>query len=66
MPTPRATIIPRSEADGMAMPKAYWINTFRAVSDPQRLADYVELAGPVMREFGGRFLARGMPARKGA
>lgn len=47
----------------MAMTKAYWINTFRAVSDPQKLADYVELAGPVMREFGGRFLARGKPAR---
>lgn len=45
------------------MTKAYWINTFRAVSDPQKLADYVELAGPVMREFGGRFLARGKPAR---
>jgi len=42
---------------------AYWINTFRAVSDPQKLADYVALAGPVMREFGGRFLARGKPAR---
>ncbi len=45
------------------MAKAYWINTFRAVRDPQKLADYVELAGPVMREFGGRFLARGTPAR---
>lgn len=45
------------------MTKAYWINTFRAVSDPQKLADYAELAGPVMLEFGGRFLARGNPAR---
>lgn len=45
------------------MPKAYWINTFRSVSDPDRLADYVRLAGPVMRAFGGRFLARGQPAR---
>ena len=45
------------------MTTAYWINTFRAVSDAQKLADYVELAGPVMREFGGRFLARGKPAR---
>ena len=47
----------------MTMTKAYWINTFRAVGDPQKLADYAELAGPVMREFGGRFLARGNPAR---
>jgi uncharacterized protein (DUF1330 family) len=45
------------------MPKAYWINTFRSVSDPDRLAAYVELAGPAMRASGGRFLARGNPAR---
>lgn len=47
---------------GQAMPKAYWINTFRSVSDPHKLAGYVKLAGPVMRESGGRFLARGQPA----
>lgn len=41
----------------------YWVNTFRSVSDPDKLAAYVELAGPVMRESGGRFLARGMPTR---
>ena len=45
------------------MTKAYWINTFRSVSDPDRLAAYIELAGPVMRGSGGRFLARGTPAR---
>ena len=45
------------------MTKAYWVNTFRSVSDPDKLAAYAELAGPVMREFGGRFLARGRPAR---
>ncbi len=45
------------------MTKAYWINTFRSVSDPDRLAAYIELSGPVMRGSGGRFLARGTPAR---
>ena len=45
------------------MAKAYWVNTFRSVRDPQRLAAYIERAGPVMREAGGRFLARGLPAR---
>ncbi len=45
------------------MTKAYWINTFRSVSDRQKLAQYIELAGPVMRQSGGRFLARGQPAR---
>jgi uncharacterized protein (DUF1330 family) len=44
------------------MATAYWINTFRSVSDPDRLAAYVELAGPAMRAAGGRFLARGLPA----
>jgi uncharacterized protein (DUF1330 family) len=44
-------------------PKAYWINTFRSVHDPLKLAEYVKLAGPVMREWGGRFLARGRPAK---
>ena len=43
--------------------KAYWINTFRSVSDPHKLAEYVKLAGPVMRKSGGRFLARGQPAK---
>ena len=45
------------------MSKAYWINTFRSVRDPEKLASYAELAGPAMREAGGRFLARGQPAR---
>lgn len=43
------------------MTKAYWINTFRAVHDEDKLAAYAELAGVVMRDFGGRFLARGTP-----
>lgn len=45
------------------MPKAYWINTFRSVTDQDKLAAYIELAGPAMRAAGGTFLARGLPAR---
>jgi uncharacterized protein (DUF1330 family) len=45
------------------MAKAYWINTFRSIRDEERLAAYVELAGPAMQAAGGRFLARGLPAR---
>ena len=41
---------------------AYWINTFRSISDQEKLATYISLAGPAMREAGGRFLARGNPA----
>ena len=42
---------------------AYWINTFRSISDEEKLAAYIVLAGPAMREAGGRFLARGNPAQ---
>lgn len=45
------------------MPKAYWIATYRAVRDPEALAAYAKLAGPALQAGGGRFLARGMPAR---
>ena len=44
------------------MTKAYWVNTFRAIDDPAKLAAYVDLAGPAMLAGGGRFLARGTPA----
>jgi len=44
------------------VPKAYWINTFRTVTDQDRLAAYIELSGPAIRAAGGRFLARGNPA----
>ena len=45
------------------MGKAYWINFFRSVSDDDRLRRYIDLAGPAMADSGGRFLARGDPAR---
>jgi uncharacterized protein (DUF1330 family) len=44
------------------MTTAYWINTFRSVSDEKRLTAYAALAGPLMIAGGGRFLARGTPA----
>jgi uncharacterized protein (DUF1330 family) len=48
-------------ADGTSM--AYWVNTFRAIRDPDMLAAYSALAGPAMEAHGGRFLARGIPVR---
>ncbi|MDN8615094.1 DUF1330 domain-containing protein [Variovorax ginsengisoli] len=45
------------------MPKAYWISAYRAVKDPDKLAAYAKLAGPAITEGGGRFLARGVPAK---
>jgi uncharacterized protein (DUF1330 family) len=42
-----------------AMAKAYWIATYRSISDPEALAGYARLAGPAIMAAGGRFLARG-------
>ena len=44
------------------MAKAYWIATYRSISDPQALAAYAGLAGPAVSAAGGRFIVRGMPA----
>ena len=41
------------------MSKAYWVSTYRAVKDPDKLAAYAKLAGPALTGGGGRFLARG-------
>ena len=45
------------------MPKAYWVSAYRAVKDPDKLAAYAKLAGPALTASGGRFLARGEPAK---
>lgn len=45
------------------MPKAYWMATYRSISDPEALAAYAKLALPALEAFGARFLARGMPAQ---
>ena len=41
------------------MPKGYWITTYRAIHDPDKLAAYAKLAGPAIAPYGGRYLARG-------
>jgi uncharacterized protein (DUF1330 family) len=45
------------------MAKAYWISVYRAVKDSDKLAAYAKLAGPALTAGGGRFLARGEPAK---
>ena len=45
------------------MAKAYWIAVYRAIHDPEALSAYAKLAGPALQKAGGRFLARGNPAR---
>jgi uncharacterized protein (DUF1330 family) len=44
------------------MPKAYWVTSYRSISDPQKLAAYAQLAPPATAPFGGRYLARGTAA----
>lgn len=45
------------------MPKAYWIAAYREIHDPDKLAAYLELAGPAIVAAGGKFLARGHAAK---
>jgi len=45
------------------MAKAYWIAFYRSIKNNDALAAYAKLAGPAVQAAGGRFLARGMPAK---
>jgi uncharacterized protein (DUF1330 family) len=45
------------------MARAYWVATYRSISDPEALAGYARLAGPAITAAGGRFLARGTAAK---
>jgi uncharacterized protein (DUF1330 family) len=42
--------------------KAYWVTSYRSISNPEALAAYAKLAGPAIAPFGGRYLARGTAA----
>jgi uncharacterized protein (DUF1330 family) len=45
------------------MAKAYWIICYRFISDPVARDAYTNLAVPAVLASGGRYLARGLPAR---
>ncbi len=45
------------------MAKAYWINMFHSIKDPQKMEAYRELAGPAMQAAGAKFIVRGSPAK---
>ena len=45
------------------MAKAYWISCYRSIKNPEALAAYAKLAAPAIQAAGGRFLARGTPAK---
>lgn len=45
------------------MAKGYWVTFYRSISDLAALAEYAKLAGPAIVAGGGKFLARGEPAK---
>jgi uncharacterized protein (DUF1330 family) len=45
------------------MAKAYWVTTYRSISNPDAMAEYAKLAGPAIAAAGGRFLARNIAAK---
>lgn len=45
------------------MAKAYWVNTYRIVTNPDALVAYAKIAGPALLAAGGRFVVRGVPAK---
>ncbi len=45
------------------MAKAYWVATYRSISNPDAMAEYAKLAGPSITAGGGKFLVRGTPAK---
>ena len=45
------------------MAKGYWITFYRKIMNADALAAYGKLAGPAIQAGGGKFLARGVPAK---
>ena len=45
------------------MAKAYWVGCYRSISNPDALAEYAKIGGPAIIAAGGKFLARGVPAK---
>jgi uncharacterized protein (DUF1330 family) len=40
---------------------AYWITTYKQITDPAKVEAYAEIAGPALRDAGGRYVVRGLP-----
>jgi uncharacterized protein (DUF1330 family) len=45
------------------MAKAYWVVTYRSINNTSAWEAYAKMAGPAIQAAGGRFIARGMPAK---
>jgi uncharacterized protein (DUF1330 family) len=45
------------------MAKAFWVATYRAITNPDKMAAYAALSGPAIVAAGGKILVRGMPSK---
>ncbi|MFN2644075.1 MAG: DUF1330 domain-containing protein [Burkholderiales bacterium] len=45
------------------MAKAYIVVTYRKITDQEKWGAYAKLAAPAIQKAGGKFIARGMPAK---
>lgn len=45
------------------MPKAYWVVTYRSITNPAAWEAYAKIAVPAIKDAGGRFLALAQPAK---
>jgi uncharacterized protein (DUF1330 family) len=45
------------------MAKAYWVVTYRKVTNQEKWGAYAKIAVPAVQKSGGTFIARGMPAK---
>lgn len=45
------------------MAKAYWVVCYHEIKNPEGFAAYVKIAPAAVQAAGGRFLARGAPAK---
>jgi uncharacterized protein (DUF1330 family) len=45
------------------MAKAYWVVTYRKITNQEKWGAYAKLAVPAVQKSGGKFIARAMPAK---
>jgi uncharacterized protein (DUF1330 family) len=45
------------------MARAFWINQYHAIRDPEAMQAYARLAAPALIAAGGRVLVRGLPEK---
>src|SRR6266576_1400067 len=45
------------------MAKAYWVNTYRSITNQAAFEAYARLAGPAIEAGGGKFIVRGSPTK---